>query len=428
MHQTIQGLKIAFENKRYYRNSIIGGLILLVVYYFLFTQVTSVSNFIAMTKGGDFGQYSVAYSVAYLIIATLTIIFFGISIGLMSWLWNRSKFSPSTDASSWLGAVVAALGVACPICGAFLLSLFGVTTGVALFPLKGLEFQVIGLVLIMVSVFFASRKVEQLKSCGECEITTYDSSAKTHLEIAKKVDNRVVYVLIVLFVVNYFLINRVANKVGINIGFDNIFQNSSFKEKFRGLFSISNKATYSVIAPKLNSDGRTTSLTIQPTITEVPANPNTGDLLADARVVMIPTGKPFYAPDDISFNNPIEAQNKWMVFENQIQLTSDLQQRYDDIISNFTCNYCCGGPNTVTAIVNCGCKHAKAWRGFFKYMLTNYKDKYSNEQLMGEAYRWTGIWYPKGVLEDYLLATDKTNQSKHSPHGGSGSGASRHGL
>lgn len=60
-------------------------------------------------------------------------------------------------------------------------------------------------------------------------------------------------------------------------------------------------------------------------------------------------------------------------------------------------------------------------------MLQTYGDKYTNEQLMGEAYRWTGIWYPKGVLEDYLLATGKGDVLGHQTHGGAGSDG-RHGL
>lgn len=182
-----------------------------------------------------------------------------------------------------------------------------------------------------------------------------------------------------------------------------------------------------IIAPKLNPDGKTTSLVEQPTITEVAANPNSGDALADAKVVMQATGKPFYAPDDISFDDPINAQKKWGAFEKSISLSGDLEARYQKLISMMVCSYCCGSPTSVTTINRCGCAHAKAVRGMFKYMLQNYGSEYSDDQLLGEAHRWYAIWYPKGMLEDYLLATGKSDALPHQTHGGAGTDG-RHGL
>lgn len=91
------------------------------------------------------------------------------------------------------------------------------------------------------------------------------------------------------------------------------------------------------------------------------------------------------------------------------------------------CSYCCGGPTSVTTINRCGCAHARAVQGFFKYMLQNYGDKYSDDQLLGEGHRWYAIWYPKGMLEDYLLATGKGDVLGHQTHGGAGADG-RHGL
>lgn len=223
-------------------------------------------------------------------------------------------------------------------------------------------------------------------------------------------------VLTVLFLINQFLIGQVSAMMGLMPGG---FMNM-------GIFGMQAEAAM-IIAPKLNPDGKTTSLVEQPTITALPGNPNTGDAVADARVVMIPTGKPFYAPGNISFDDPINAQHGWGAYEDSITLSGSLMDRYNQLIATFTCNYCCGSPTEVTTVNNCGCQHAKAWRGFFKYMLQTYGSKYSNEQLKGEAYRWTGIWYPKGVLEDYLLATGHSSALPHETHGGAGTDGN-HGI
>lgn len=242
-------------------------------------------------------------------------------------------------------------------------------------------------------------------------------TATYHKLVILPLKKMVMSLLIVLFLVNQFLIGQASAMMGLMPGG---FMNMG------NMFGMKAEAAM-IMAPKLNPDGVTTSLVEQPTITALPANPNTGDAVADARTVMIPTGKPFYAPGDISFDDPINAQKQWGAYEDSITLSGGLMDRYNQIIATFTCNYCCGSPTQVTTVNRCGCQHAKAWRGFFKYMLQTYGDKYSNDQLKGEAYRWTGIWYPKGVLADYLLATGKSNALPHETHGGAGTDGN-HGI
>ncbi len=192
------------------------------------------------------------------------------------------------------------------------------------------------------------------------------------------------------------------------------------------LFGAKSAAAAVIIMPKLNPDGKTTSLSEQPTISEVSANPKSGDDLADAKAVMLGTGSPSYAPDGISFSDPVDAQNKWGAYEGK-ELTGELLTRYDALVNELTCSYCCGEAGTVTRNRNCGCAHAKAARGFFKYMLQTYGAEYSNEQLLGEAFRWQAIWYPKGAVEDYLLSIGKGNVVGHATHGGAGADG-MHGL
>lgn len=215
-----------------------------------------------------------------------------------------------------------------------------------------------------------------------------------------------VFSLAALFLINQILMAQVSAAMGIT----------------------HSKSTYTIIAPKINSDGKTTSLVQWPTITQVLASPNSGNVLVDAKMVMIATGKPFYAPDDVSFDDPINAQKKWGVYETAIKLSAELEQRYLKLISTMmTCSYCCGSANSVTMNKNCGCAHAKAVRGFYRFMIQNYGDKYSDEQLVGESHRWYALWYPKGMLEDYLLATGNESALPHESHGGAGSDG-RHGL
>lgn len=423
MKKLLTALQIIFS-KGFYRNVVLAvSLVAAFVSWWLFYQTTTIPTFLENIQNGDFGPYSYAYGITYIITTLLIIGLSGISVAAAVWLFKHSKLNNLKAASGGnLGGLVAgAFAMGCPVCGAFLLSAIGITGGLSIFPLQGLELKFLSLGLLAGSTIYSASKVHTALDCEDCKDVTSHQVVKvksTHPGLfVLPLEKVFIPLLIVLFLVNQFLIAQVSLATGASSGGGFVNQ----------LFGIKIAAAATVIAPKLNPDGKTTTLVEQSTVTEVPANPNTGDAVADARVVMIPTGKPFYAPDDISFDDPINAQNKWGAYEDSITLTGDLQTRYNQLINTFTCNYCCGGPTQVTVIARCGCRHAKAWRGMFKYMLQTYGDKYTNEQLMGEAYRWTGIWYPKGVLEDYLLATGKGNVLGHQTHGGAGSDG-KHGM
>lgn len=220
----------------------------------------------------------------------------------------------------------------------------------------------------------------------------------------------IVWVVAILLAVNQFLIGSLVPKTA----------RAHPLRSLKTLFSAQDASAREIIATKINPDRRTTSVIKQPTITEVPAEPKGMDAVEAAKVVMIATGTPFYAPEGISFDDPVGALAAWQPFENQIQLSGDLQARWEKITGTMTCDYCCGGPMQVTVINRCGCRHAKAYRSIAKHILQGYGDKYTDEEILGELQRWKGIWYPKGVIEDYLLATGRVDVLGHQTHGGAG--------
>lgn len=223
--------------------------------------------------------------------------------------------------------------------------------------------------------------------------------------------------LVGVFILNQVMIGLVARDLGVHSGMPNMVH----------LLSIKGANAMEIMMPIPNEDGMTTHLRMMPTITEVSAEPNSGDSIQDAMAVMIATGTPFYAPEGIHFDDPVGALNLWAGYENSITLTPELEARYKRLIGVFPCNFCCGSPTAVTMNGRCGCAHARAGRGFFKHMLSQYGDTYTDDQLVGEGYRWQAIWYPAGVVEDYLLATGRGDMLGHKTHGGAGSDG-MHGL
>ena len=421
MNSIVTALKIILQQSFYRNIALVTSLVVAYLSYWLINQTTTIPMFLDMMKTGEFGQYSYYYGVTYIITTLLIIALSGISVAIMVWLYRHSRLGGGKSMGANVGAfAVGMLGMGCPVCGAFLLSLLGVAGGLTVFPLQGLELKFLSLGLLMGSTVYGASKVTA-KNCEDCQdISKHKISNNPNLSkklIILPLQKIVIFTIAALFLINQLLIGQVTGSLGLA-------PKTSF---VASLLGIKTASTYLIIAPKLNPDGKTTMLVEQSTITEVLANPNTGDALADAKAVMIAVGKPFYAPDDISFDDPINAQNKWGSFVKSISLSGDLETRYQKLISSMVCSYCCGGPTSVTTINRCGCAHARAVQGFFKFMLQNYGDKYSDDQLLGEAHRWYAIWYPKGMLEDYLLATGKSDVLGHQTHGGAGSDG-RHGL
>ena len=433
MNTALTSLKIIFRESLYRYVALYTTLAFSYLSYWLFYKTTTIQTFLQNMKSGDFGQYSILYGVTYIAATILIVLLSGISVATAFWLYRHSRLNQTKNISANFGGLTAsAFSMGCPVCGAFLLSAIGVVGGLSVFPLQGLELKFLSLGLLAGSLFYGIRKVKAALHCKECN----DISHARKISVAKPFDytqgkqgarrrlitlplrNILIFSLAGLFLVNQLLMSQVAASLGMT-------SNKGFVAKLLG---IQTKSSYTIIAPKANPDGKTTSLSEWPTITEVLANPNSGNALADAKVVMIATGKPFYAPGDVSFDDPINAQKKWGAFETSIKLSTEQEARYQKLISTMmTCSYCCGGPNNVTMNKNCGCAHAKAVRGFYRFMIQNYGDKYSDEQLVGESHRWYAIWYPKGMLEDYLLATGNDSALPHQSHGGAGSDG-RHGL
>ncbi len=140
-----------------------------------------------------------------------------------------------------------------------------------------------------------------------------------------------------------------------------------------------------------------------PTISELSLKPSTGDAGRDLLNNIIPTGTPWYGQEaGVSFDDPISAQKQWGKYR-ALQLSPDQDKRWSTIVNSFTCDYCCGSPQNPTIITRCGCAHSSAAQGMAKWLIKNYGDKFTDEEIYGEMGRWYALWYPKGTIERIIL-------------------------
>ncbi|MFA4845480.1 MAG: hypothetical protein WC654_02895 [Patescibacteria group bacterium] len=426
MSAILSTLASILKERLYQYVAFFSSIALLVLLLFLQSRTVGLTNFFTMAANGEYGSWGVPYAYTYATLLVIVAVLFGVSMAVLTWQFRHSKLRDARSmkdvAQVFGGGSLASLAAGCPVCGAFLLGALGVAGGLAIFPLKGLELQFLSVAFIGSSVVFGAKRAgfSMSENCNECKSDGIEGICQIHeaeapiLRSAKRAlglpQDLLVSILIGIFIINQFMVGQVSAELG----------GKSTLSAVANIFSIQSASAQTILMPMLNEDGSTTSIKLMPTITEVPAEGNSGDVVADALVVMQATGTPFYAPEGISFDDPIGALELWGTYDKSVTLSDDLQERYDDLTSRFTCNFCCGSPTRVTTVNRCGCAHSAAARGFFNYMLNAYSDTYTNEQLIGEAYRWMGIWYPEGTVQDYLLATDRGEVIGHKNHGGAG--------
>lgn len=298
--------------------------------------------------------------------------------------------------------------------------------------LNALSFAlIIALIALVAWVFLGREKPEHKAHHFEhgANAEHGEKSKKAPLTFHEKLSYGVIAFISLLILFNQFQISQVNSLVtGTASPLSSFVKSVSYST-----LNLGSGKSGVIIGPQINPDGRTTKLVEWPTISGTPAPKDTGNPMQDAIATVVPTGTPFYVLEGpgnerikgVTFDDPVTSQKVWASLlgsrrfgtSNTIQLTPEEEKRWDKIVSTFTCDYCCGGPNSVATINRCGCAHSYGWQGMAKFFIKYYPD-YSDEQIMGEMTKWKGLWYPQGMILDYLVYTGQQPVSILT-HGGS---------
>ena len=107
--------------------------------------------------------------------------------------------------------------------------------------------------------------------------------------------------------------------------------------------------------------------------------------------------------NDISPDDPRKADSTIGVLgnlDNQITLSGADLQRYIDIASQISCEYCCGAESIIfsNGKAACGCAHSYAMRGLAKYLITKHGSEFSDDEILAELGKWKVLFFP-GIHE-----------------------------
>jgi hypothetical protein len=138
----------------------------------------------------------------------------------------------------------------------------------------------------------------------------------------------------------------------------------------------------------------------------------------EIKAAHIPTGIPeIYGKElNISYDQVQDAINKVRVYGptygkegKKIQLAGTDLQRYINIGSRISCEYCCKAKTLVRkdGVAACGCAHSIMMRGLTAYLINNHPD-ISDEQILDELNIWKTTYFPKQTLTAKLQMMEKS--------------------
>lgn len=146
-------------------SAVVGTLVLALAYYWLLLRETTIHTMIGKL-GGD-----PIYLVLLGAFALSVLLLFGLNAAVTA-LLLRAQAGAASQGGSLLGVLIGGFGVGCPSCGAFLLSLVGVSAGLSALPFGGLELWFFsGLAM----AFTLSRSLRSLR-IGACAATGLGSA------------------------------------------------------------------------------------------------------------------------------------------------------------------------------------------------------------------------------------------------------------
>lgn len=158
-------LKTLLTRTDFLLSVLVGMLALVTVYYWLLLQVSTLERVF------DNISREPVYLAAASVLVPLTLALFGLNCGVAIILL-RAGGDLKWQSGTLLGALVGGFGASCPVCGAFLLSLVGVTAGLGAFPFAGLELWIASAGLMALALVGSLRTLDR----SACDLTVQTPS------------------------------------------------------------------------------------------------------------------------------------------------------------------------------------------------------------------------------------------------------------
>ena len=158
----VENIKLIYTSKKYLLISLIVSSALFVVLYYLTFYFTTPRALRSM-EGAFYFYFTFASN---FIISIL----FGLNVSI---ILHRSRMKNKIAKESTLsstGVIAGAFASGCPVCGSLLLPLIGVSSGLTIFPFRGLELKALAVSLMVISTYFVLKGNNKCESCENMEV------------------------------------------------------------------------------------------------------------------------------------------------------------------------------------------------------------------------------------------------------------------
>ena len=147
--------------KRYATIGIVSAIGLGIIYYYLTMSMLPTHFDTAIELSPTYIITSIGLTVAISALA-------GINFAMIAYKMNRMKMmnSVKSNSSAVLGGAFAAFTPGCPACTAPLAVILGAIGGLSLFPMQGLELKFISIGVLIFSVYWIARGLQNKSCCS----------------------------------------------------------------------------------------------------------------------------------------------------------------------------------------------------------------------------------------------------------------------
>ncbi|MEK6904129.1 MAG: hypothetical protein AABW87_00895 [Nanoarchaeota archaeon] len=170
-----EALSMVYSNKKYYLLSSLLAVFIFVLFIFL-NNIPSLSSVLNLKLGAKVildvllsaaGMIIVTSGTFYFLLIVLVSILSAVTLSTLFYKLRGLSANKTNkgNLTGFLGVFGGALSSGCSACSATLISLLGVSGGLAVFPLKGLELTFLAIILLSISLYTSSRSIVS-KTCG----------------------------------------------------------------------------------------------------------------------------------------------------------------------------------------------------------------------------------------------------------------------
>lgn len=96
----------------------------------------------------------------------LTALLFGVVVALLAYYGVRQRSFVRQSGITGIGGLIASfLGIGCSACGSIVLSALGLSAAVSVLPLRGIEFSILAVLLLLATAFMTAERIQKAGLC-----------------------------------------------------------------------------------------------------------------------------------------------------------------------------------------------------------------------------------------------------------------------